>query len=841
MNSKTVQKFRGITRHSSIYMIFDNANCIPYKLKLKKEKEPKNKLKLSNSSSNSKINTKNQKSKICNTECPSQHQNKNINRKNTIDYEHKYTENRLPVVTNSKEVLKELENMSSKNDYYKRNVSEKNFGKKFCLHNPAYKEFSKFNREENLIKLGLNNEEKNPFDLISKKPKINFSNKNVHFFINNNKKNNKSQTKSFLKLNNKKFLSNKTLETSFFINKNEFSNYLIMEYIKKNYPSLITNKDNISACKTINKSNNDNSIKEQKLIINFANKAIEAREIYVIKDSTVIPNPRIIPGFLVKIPNNYGLKSLKVSQRLNLMKRFLEFINSKFRPQMTIKYIFDKNGNLISDFGQLSEKEKYIFASPVNLFQGISIPMQKGIIEIYLKYFGNKKKQEYFFNESSFDESISIYKNYNNNINNFDEIDDVYEIFFPKNINHKIKYFKKNKLKKRRQSSFTFGIDDNTKNNYEYIYYSDDRKKREKIYNEFSSKFKNRIDLYLGLKNSIYEKKLKELKSKLSENKKSDNGKKSLITEEEDLRDEYLTEKNIKIRDMLHNIEDTKNLKYQDIVDTFNLLKNFDPSMDIKKFYKPRKSVKNFSFTQKNIKSTRDKYFFNRRKINLEYPSLLNYNIPKFINTYPKYKLKDIIKYYTKFKSLVNLWLNMHSNATNAQFGIDFDTFYNCTEELCKEEKELANKIYDKINNSPNGFLSLEDFIEALNSLNQNDLKRQFCFFLKVFGNIGKKFLSYKEVLQISLISIKRLAKNNKTKQDDTIIRDLGYFFANYLFKICEANINNGIEIDKLRVLLDSQGEKLEYLKLFLLFDDDNHKNEIMKTLKEFKKKNFIK
>ena len=292
---------------------------------------------------------------------------------------------------------------------------------------------------------------------------------------------------------------------------------------------------------------------------------------------------------------------------------------------------------------------------------------------------------------------------------------------------------------------------------------------------------------------------------------------------------------------MLHNIEDTKNLKYQDIVDTFNLLKNFDPSMDIKKFYKPRKSVKNFSFTQKNIKANRDKYFCNRRKINLEYPSLLNYNIPKFINTYPKYKLKDIIKYYTKFKSLVNLWLNMHSNATNAQFGIDFDTIYNCTEELCKEEKELANRIYDKINNSPNGFLSLEDFIEALNSLNQNDLKRQFCFFLKVFGNIGKKYLSYKEVLQISLISIKRLAKNNKTKQDDTIMRDLGYFFANYLFKICEANIKDGIEIDRLRVLLDSQGEKLEYLKLFLLFDDDNHKNEIMKTLKEFKKKNFIK
>ena len=139
------------------------------------------------------------------------------------------------------------------------------------------------------------------------------------------------------------------------------------------------------------------------------------------------------------------------------------------------------------------------------------------------------------------------------------------------------------------------------------------------------------------------------------------------------------------------------------------------------------------------------------------------------------------------------------------------------------------------MNNSPSGFLSLEDFINVLNSMNQNDLVRQFYFFLKVFGNIGKKYLSYKDVLQISLISIKRLAKIRKTKQDEKVIRDLGNFFANYLFKICEANLKDGIEIKKLKELLNTQGEKLEYLKLFLLFNDEKHKDKILKVLKEFK------
>ena len=876
MDDKTVKKFKNLTRRSSIYMIFDGPAIHNQQLKSKNEK--KNTFHSDNNESSSSSNYKTvQGNKTSKKFLPEIEKNMidnnfSISKKRySQKVFNRYKENRLPVLTNSEELMKEMKNMSIKDNYYKKFVSETNFGEKYCKINPAYEDFSKINKEENLIKMGLNNEEKNPLQLIDKKVKNNYSNKNLnnninkydnyHFLLLRNKKlkNNTifQKTNNFSKLtkknNNIKLSSYKAFKTSF-IKKKEFSNFLIMEYIKKNFPSMIEKKD-INIDKASNSVNNED-IKEKKLLLKYLGKGIEARRIYVIKDSTVISNPRLIPGFLVEIPTIKGMKLLKKNQKFNLMKDFLEFITIKFRTQLFFNYIFDKNGNLVYNFEKLPEKEKYIFVSPINIFQGFTFSMHKGIIELYLKHFGKNNKEEYFFNESSIDESynyIHVQNDKNNHFNNFEENDDVYDLFFSDTKNkNKLKYFKKIKFQKRIKHSFTFGIDDNNENDYKYIYYSDNEQKRDKIYNKIS---KNRVDFYLEIKNSIYDKKLKELRMKLSENKGKNNlrnksstklkkEKKILLTDEEQLRKEYLSEKKIKIKNLnMLDEEENRPLKCQDLVDTFNLLKSYEPSLETKKFYIPRKPSKNkyFPYIAKNKIANIDKYYYNRKKTNLEYPSLLNFNIPKILKEHPKYSLKDLIRYYTKFKSLINLWFNLHTNVNNSQFGIDFETFYNCTEELSKEEKELALRIYEKINNSPNGFLSLEDFIDALNCINQNDISNQFYFFLKIFGSSGKKFLSYEEVLKISLISIKRLVKNKKTKEDGKIIRDLGNFFANYLFKICEAKLDDGIEIDKLKKMLNSQGEKLEYLKLFFLIDDDRHKGEIIKVLKEFKKKNKIK
>lgn len=72
-----------------------------------------------------------------------------------------------------------------------------------------------------------------------------------------------------MKKNDIKLSSYKEFKTSF-IQKNEFSHFLIMKYTKKNYTSIIINNIN----KTSNSLNNE-VIKEKKLLIKYLGKEIE--------------------------------------------------------------------------------------------------------------------------------------------------------------------------------------------------------------------------------------------------------------------------------------------------------------------------------------------------------------------------------------------------------------------------------------------------------------------------------------------------------------------------------------------------------------------------------------
>jgi len=891
MNSKTVKTFKDISRRSSIYMIFDNAAAKNNLLKLKqlekekgKEKEnfksfPEEKsITLSSNSysnSNSKVTSskKNISSSISGSKmAPSKNNNKNKLIQKILDYEshHIYNQNRLPVLTSSQTVLNEMKNISQKDDYYKRFVSENNFGKKISKLNPVYEDYSKNTREDNLLKMGLNNEELNPLDLLDKKNKRVFSVKsfkkyddfNKYNFLdypflkmlknknkkNKNKKINKSQNKPILTLkendnninndndnndndkDNINPMSSYNLNTFSFAKKDEFSNYLIMEFIKNNFPSILTTKNNKN---DLNDNNsNKNQIREnKKYIIKFLEENIETRKIYVIKDSTVISNPRIIPGFVIEIPSINYLKKLQKAQRLYLYKRFLKFISIQFRAKHNFSYIFDKIGNLIMDLTQITEKDKYVFVSSINYFQGISLSVYRGLIDLYIKYFGQHKKKHFYFEESSIDESSKISENNKKNyLNNTDEIDDVYDIFFSKSlISNKVKDFKKRKKQVTKQTSFTFGINDNEENNYEYLYYSDNEIRKKNLFNHIFKNCKNKIDFYLQSKNTIYDKTLKELELKLSENKPKNKNKQkketiniNSLSADMLLREEYLTEKKSKNKYLFRTKKESKPLTNQNIIDAFNLLQRNDPTMDINKFCIQKKLKKNLPYVKQNIKDNTDKYPFNHKKTNKIYPSLFNINVPRVLKAHPNYSLYELIKYYTKFKSLINIWFNLYNNVHVVDYGIDFDTFYNCSDELSNEEIEFVKMIYEKINDSPSGILSLEDYIEALNCINQKDAFHQFNLFKKIFLNKDKKILSYKDVMDISLISIKRIVKKNDTNGDKKIIKDLAKFLVNYIFKISNADVNKGIEVNKLKIMLNSiGGENLDYLKMFLCFREE--------------------
>jgi hypothetical protein len=542
-------------------------------------------------------------------------------------------------------------------------------------------------------------------------------------------------------------------------------------------------------------------------------KKIAKRKIFVIKDSTVISNPRQIPGFIAEIPTIKEMNSFPRQKRILIMRQFYEFAADKFRTHLTFKYIYNKDRNCIIDFADLPENQKYIFVSPSSIFQGLSIPLNKNIIQLYLKHFTEEEDDNYYFNESSNEESFENDKNLKN-------IDDVYDIFLKQNLNQKPKTFK-TKLKNKKtklNSSFTFGLENQ---DYEYIIYSDDEQRKNDFQKNHYKYYNNKLDFFVESQNELFDTRIKLLLSQLTTNgdgkiknyKKYRKFKKS----KSELINCYLKEKNIPKKNMLKDLIENKPLKGQDILDALHLLKFKDPSFDVKKFVLKEKDSKRYlPFVEKNIKENTDKYTFNRKKTDSEYPCILSYNLPMVVEKHQKYSLSDLIKYYTKFKSLVNLWFNMHENSDVVQYGIDFETFHRCTEDLCGEEEVLARKIFDKINSGTSGILSLEDYVDALNTMNRNNLIDQIEFFLKIFNSKDKENFSYQDILEISRISIKRLIKNRDNSEVNDIVEDLGSYLTEFIFKVCGTELKDGIAIDKLKNVLMNDKKNVEYLKLFM-------------------------
>ena len=776
---------------------------------------------------------------------------------NTSYFKHRYKQSELPILTTSEQILNEVELINKRDKYYKRNLKNynTNFGRKKVIHNLAYKLFDTKDEEEFIQLMGLNDEEKDPLKLIQNK-KYNLNMKYDKNFDDNNLKflllksaqhkvvnrksiitNTNKKTKKMIDLNHIFMNYNNELENSkkikgmfSFMKKDKFSEFLINNYIKEKYPFLLNNSNKFSNNISTNSNRNNN----------------KKRKIFVIKNSTIIYNSQTIPGFLVEIPTAQEMNKYSANKKKVIMSQFYDFITNKFQTKYKLNLIFKKNRSIIDDFGHLSESDIYIYVSNKSIFEGLLFPLNKNLIQTYIKHFREKERDKFYFNESSFEGNGLSEKSENE-----ENIDDVYDIFFNTQKNqNKIKKFKK-KIKNKNNifkksnlnSSFTFGLNENDE--YEYIYYSDNEDRIKHFYENDYKLFKNNnINFYIQAQNQVYDTKIQSLFEQLSSNKYKKNSPlyKKYHKPKDELIKDYLIEKNIPSKNILKQ-STPKELTYQAIIDSFNLLKTTDKTIDITKFVKARKGDSLYlPYVDQNKRDNMSKYHFSRQKLDKDYPSTLSYNFPKVVEKHHKYTLSDLIKFYTKFKSLLNLWLNMHPFAEVTSYGIDFDTFFACTEDICEEEEIFVKKIFNEINNGTSGILSLEDYVDGLIALNRQVLTDQIEFFLKVFNSKDKTYFNYKEIFDISKLSIKRLIKIKNQFLVNKISDDLGGFLADFIFKICDSKPEKGIEIKKLKDVLEHDKEHKDFLKLFMCFFGDNkfENNTILdekKFLKKFKEK----
>lgn len=566
--------------------------------------------------------------------------------------------------------------------------------------------------------------------------------------------------------------------------KNEFTDLIINKYIKENFPNF-----------------------EQ-------SKSKNMRRIFIIKNSTVVTNTKSIIGIIAKIPTTTSLEKYNNHKRQIIQKNFLLYCQEKFHSQIKFEYLYSNDGKVINDLIEIKPTQKYIFVCPTSLFQGLSLSLNINIIKLYKTYFPPEPVSNGAFTDSSCEDLKE---------DESDEIqEDVFKLFFGKsNINRN---YRKRAIKYKKvpiNNSFTEGVL-NEKSKEDYLYYSDNEERKAEAFGKITKPNKQKkIDYYIQSENSIYSEKITNLLSRLSTNT-SNSAFSSIETSAQEAKDiqltrDFLKEQKIKEKVMLKSSKVHKAFTTQDLIDSLKILKQKDPSINISKFYKHKEIEKKIPpKVKKNIDDNTNKYVLNENKTNKEFPHLLCYNIPLILSKHPKYSRRELINLFSLFKILVNIWLNIHDKANVDQYGIDFDIFHNCLQDISQEEEILARKIFDEINTGISGMLGLEDFVDALTILNRRELKDQMEFFLNVFDSKNKGEFTFEEVKTISKMSIKRLIKNYKnTPADIDIVKEIATFFAEYIYRICGCNIKKGLPIIKLKNIIESNSKELEYLEVF--------------------------
>ena len=718
----------------------------------------------------------------------------------------------LPIKTTISQHLDNLlKDGIRKEEYYKNIYSEEKYGLKKKRINEAHLILDKKDIESNIAINGLNDSFTNTTS-IANKQKLKFVEvENSKFKLLKNAYENKNTgldpSHQYKNLNGegqliqKKFehykddpLNLRKKEIVFSIMKrDEFQNFLVERYLKK-------------------------------IIKNYQVKSQNKRRLYIIRDSSVITNPKKIPGVIVTIPNTLELSKYSIIKRKNLYRKFLDYLRDKMNSLTPFHYIFLKNGSIIYDLIDIKPPEKYLYVSPNSNFLGLSIPISTHIIKLYLQHFSEEDNKNGCFDYSSLDESMRSESSLE------EDRDDLFDIFFSnKNIQKKFKKVIRKKKNNKLNNTFTLGI--NEKEKEEFIYFSDDESRKKNLDESIKIYKTNRkkIDLFIEAKNNIYEKKINSLLKNLSNNPNSKlSSKKIPFPNDIKLMSTYLTESKIPEKRMLKSTQKNIPLKNQDIVDCFNILNQDKKFLKKGNFYLKRKNEKkDLPYVEENTLKMQNKYIKNYKKTSNDYPSLISYNIPLILSKNNKLTRNEFIGLYTKFKSLVNLWFNMHDNFKILQSGIDFETFHKCNSDLCGEEEILVRKIYDEINTGASGMLTLEDYVDALTTMYRKDLIDQLEFFLRVFNMKGKHILTYDDVLHICQISIKRLITNNKNDISSiAVIKSISKFFANYMFELCNSNLNGGIDVGEIKNMIKNNKKGLEYIEIFCCSTDNTNKNK---------------
>ena len=602
-----------------------------------------------------------------------------------------------------------------------------------------------------------------------------------HSFSNNqsNKSNNKMNIKSGKRNSKVSNLNLNKLNISNFLNKKNDIYFLseenkkIPEKLKLDIKDLLKNKHKKflpgeNTKKIIN--NYLSTLSKEKFISNKQG----YKKVYVILDGTLIFSHNFIKGIFIEIPKLELLNKMNIKERFRTYKLFLSECANLLHTRDNLEYIFLTDGTNINDLIDIPENENCLIVSFIWNFKGIN-------------YYNEEYEQEI--------KKLKLKKEDSNN-----------NIKIPK----KFKTIKKKK-KYLLNQSFTFGID-NIEDDEIYYYYSDKDEKRTQIkllketlniskYKTFANLHNNLMTKKINKLTKIQNKKIKNFNLKEKDETKI-KGLESLIKKYNKIRGER---EKIKVNFDI-NLPKSKKI---------NLEREFDKV----KFYgiKKRDRLKQEIFDYKANYEYRADF-----QVEKNYPDLISYNIPKVLEEYPKLQRRQFYEIFILFKTLLKYCISYSKNLEKIESGIDFETFYNCNRQINSQGKKLAYKIFRAFNLCGSQSLNWEEYFKGFITLNSKDLKEKIELFLKIIDTDKNGKLSFYEVYDLSVASLKRTigSEEHNIKNGREVITSLGDFFAKLIFQLVDMPLNSEIPIEVIKQKITEGGIAASYLEMLICADN---------------------
>jgi len=251
--------------------------------------------------------------------------------------------------------------------------------------------------------------------------------------------------------------------------------------------------------------------------------------------------------------------------------------------------------------------------------------------------------------------------------------------------------------------------------------------------------------------------------------------------------------------------EITKKLKESMKSKTEDLMKIFFMTLDLFRprdiIYKDFSSIKkkfgrkqNAAHVHNNIEKTKNVYYFMDKYVNSVLPTLFDLNIQKLLNKYKNLTREELYEFYSQYKVLMKICIATNQNPLVVKKGIDFKSFHKGVLQMSNESEELVRKIFSTINESNTRYLSFDEFLKGMSIIKSEKISDKIDFFFKIIDTDGNGMLSWDEVFDISIMSLKRILITDDESSEE-LVGEIAKYFADLIFNLVDVDIDDEIPL----------------------------------------------